>query len=237
MMQSEQTLRRNQLLNGAAQAVPVMLGYVPVGFAYGVLAQNSGVTPFNVVIMSLLVYAGSSQLVAAALFGMDIQPYSMILTTFVINLRHMLMSAAISQKLRGWSKPELTLFGLELTDETFALHSTRFAVHRPEKLPTFTANFLAQISWIFGSWLGVTAGSMIRDTRPFGLDFVLPAMFIALIFMQLEKGRQLFIALIAGALSILFLQLGLSQWNVILATVLGALIGALLEQWTQPPNS
>ena len=81
----------------------------------------------NTVLMSILVYAGSSQLIAVAMFGAGMGPLSIIATTFVVNLRHMLMSASLAPNLRKWSKWELAAFAYEITDESFAIHSTRFA--------------------------------------------------------------------------------------------------------------
>ena len=222
---------RQQWMQGALRALPVMLGYVTVGFAYGVMAQEAGLSLFNGVLMSVIVYAGSAQLIGAGMFGAGAHPFAIIFTTFIVNLRHLLMSAAISPHLKGWNKTELTLFGLELTDETFALHSSSFAVESPTKTSLFASNLFSQLAWVAGSLLGMLAGSLIGDIRPFGLDFVLPAMFAALIFMQLKNRRQLLIALLAGGISMLLLGLGMTQWNVILATLAAATVGAVLETW------
>lgn len=227
-------LLQTEWLKGLTRAIPVMLGYVTVGFAYGVLAQNAGLSLLNGVLMSLIVYAGSAQLIGAGMFAMAAHPLSIILTTFIVNLRHLLMSAAIAPRLRDtdtpWSRTEIVLFGLELTDETFALHTSTFAQGKPSKTSLFVSNAASQLSWIVGSALGMLVGSLIGDIRPFGLDFVLSAMFVALIFMQLQNHRQLMIAVLAGVISMLFLAGGLQQWNVILATIVAAAIGVLLEE-------
>ncbi len=81
-------------LQGMVQAVPIVLGYIPVGFAYGVLAQKAGLSAFNTLLMSIIVYAGSAQLIAVGLVSSGLAPLSIIITTFIVNLRHMLMSAA-----------------------------------------------------------------------------------------------------------------------------------------------
>ena len=218
---------------GVTRAIPVMLGYFTIGFAYGVLAQNAGLSLFNGVLMSIIVYAGSAQLIGAGMFGLGAHPLSIIATTFIVNLRHLLMSAAIAPKLKQtskpWSKTDVTLFGLELTDETFALHTSTFAKETPSKASLFVSNIASQISWVIGSALGMLAGSLIGDIRPYGLDFVLSAMFIALIFMQLNHKRELMVAVVAGVLSIAFLLVGISQWNVILATLAAATLGVVLE--------
>ena len=218
-------------LNGALQAVPIMLGYIPVGFAYGVLAQKAGVSAFNTLLMSIVVFAGSSQLIAVGLISTGIAPVSILLTTFIVNLRHMLMSAALSPNLQGWRKGELAGFGFQLTDETFALHSVRFFTGRFEKGETFAINITAHAAWIFGSWLGIVAGRMITEIELYALDYALPAMFIALLVMQIKNNAQVVVAVLAGMLSIAFLMMGFNQWHVILATVVAASMGVLVDQW------
>jgi 4-azaleucine resistance transporter AzlC len=81
------------LASAFRQTLPIILGYVPVGFAYGVLAQKSGLSGINTLLMSLLVYAGSAQLIAVGLFAAGAAPLAIVATTFVVNLRHLLMSA------------------------------------------------------------------------------------------------------------------------------------------------
>ncbi|MDR3073187.1 MAG: AzlC family ABC transporter permease, partial [Deltaproteobacteria bacterium] len=107
-------------LRGARLAVPIVLGYLPVGFAFGVLAVQAGMTPATVGLMSFFVYAGSSQLIAAGLLAAHTSTAGIVLTTLIVNLRHLLMSAALTPHLKGWPKPLQVLFAVELTDETFA---------------------------------------------------------------------------------------------------------------------
>ncbi len=117
---------------GLRLAFPVVVGYIPVGFAFGVLAQKFGLSTFNALAMSVLVYAGSSQYIAIGLLAASAPWLSVVFTTFVVNLRMMLMSAALSPFLHGWSKPELALFAQQLTDETFAVHATQLRLPRPK---------------------------------------------------------------------------------------------------------
>ena len=88
-----------------------------------------------------------------------------------------------------------------------------------------------------GSWLGVTAGGMVADVHPYALDYALPAMFIALLVMQINNRMQLVVALLGGLLSIGLVLMGINQWNVILATVLAATLGVIGKQWIKKPSS
>ena len=219
------------------KVLPVALGYIPVGFAYGVLALQAGVSPANTMWMSIIVYAGSSQLIAVGLLSLGTSPLSLILTTFIVNLRHLLMSASLSPFLKNWKKSELAGFAFELTDETFALHSLRFNGGHTGKTETLLINIMAQFSWVFGTWLGVTAGQMVNDVHPYALDYALPAMFIALLVMQIKDQTQLLVAIAGGALSVALLMMGINQWNVILATIIAATLGVFVKQWIKRPSS
>ena len=224
------------VFNAFEIVLPVALGYIPVGFAYGVLALQAGLSPANALWMSIIVYAGSSQLIAVGLLAAGTSPLSLILTTFIVNLRHMLMSASLAPFLKNWTKIELAGFAFELTDETFALHSMRFNSGQAGKTETFLINMMAQLSWIFGSWLGIAAGQMVDDVRPYALDYALPAMFIALLVMQIKDRMQLLVAVMGGAFSVVLLMIGINQWNVILATIIAASLGVLGKQWIKKPS-
>lgn len=213
------------------QTSPIILGYIPVGFAYGVLAQKVGLSPLNTLLMSVLVFAGSAQLIAVGLMAAGVPPLSVIATTFVVNLRHLLMSASLSPYFKTWKKWELALFSFELTDETFALHATRFAAGETLKSETFCINIIAQCSWVMGTWLGMVASTLITDVKPIGLDYALPAMFIALLVAQIKERMHVLVALAAGTLSVGLAMGGMNRFNVIAATVVAATLGLGVEKW------
>lgn len=219
------------LASGARLALPIVFGYLPVGFAYGVLASKMGVSDFNAVFMSLIVFAGSAQLIAVSLIGAGAPALSIILTTFVVNLRHLLMSAALSPRLRGWPKWQVAAFTFELTDETFGLHSMRMGGDDSSKAETFSVNLTAQVSWVAGTILGVAASGLIQDIRPIGLDYALPAMFIALLVFQAESLTHVLAAVTAALVSVGLALAGVDQWNVVIATVFAATVGMGIGRW------
>ena len=216
---------------GILAAFPIVLGYIPVGFAYGVLAHKAGLSTFNILLMSTIVFAGSAQLIAVGLISAGVTPLSIILTTFIVNLRHLLFSAALSQHIGQWRKIELAGFAFELTDETFAIHSTRFDQGAVKKVEAFAINFSAHVAWIIGGWLGAVFSNLVADITPLALDYVLPAMFIALLVMQIHQQTQLWAAIIAGIISVVLILMGFSQSHVIIATIIGATFGAWVEGW------
>ena len=219
------------LRTGLRFAAPIAFGYVPIGFAYGVLAMKVGLSAWNTMLMSLLVFAGSAQFIAVGLLSSGTAGISIVVTTFVVNLRHLLMAAALSPDVRTWPRRILALFAFQLTDETFAVHCARFSSGDRERRTSLIINFVAQCSWVLGSALGVFASGLISDIRPWGLDFALPAMFIALLLGQIRSRTHLLAAFAAGGLSLAIVLLGHDQINVILATIAAATLGTVAERW------
>ncbi|HEU4964454.1 MAG TPA: AzlC family ABC transporter permease [Bacilli bacterium] len=224
---------QSPIISGMLQAMPVVMGYLPIGFAYGVLADQAHLSLFSTVLMSLIVYAGSSQLIAAALFAAGQPMLSIVFTTFVVNLRHLLMSAALAPHLSRWPQWQRLLFAAELTDEAFALHSLQFHKEVPSKGQVFAVNITSQLSWVVGSLLGYVAGTLFTDVEVFGLDYALPAMFVALLILQIQHRNMVIVAVLTGLLSIGLTLLGVTTWAVIIATVIGATIGVVLDAWTK----
>lgn len=231
------TVRLRPLVKSISPALPVVFGYLPIGFAYGVLANNAGLSIFQTVLMSIIVYAGSAQLIAVGLFAQAVEPLSIIITTFIVNLRHMLMSAALSPYLRHWKNWQVFLFGFEITDESFGVHSLRFEQGETQPDDSIRINMICQASWVLGSFLGAGASTLITDIEIFALDYALPAMFIALLILQIRKNIHIWVAVISAVLSIGLWLSGATQWHVIIATLIGATIGAGAETWQKKQSS
>ncbi|MDL2317046.1 AzlC family ABC transporter permease [Desulfovibrio sp. OttesenSCG-928-A18] len=213
-------------LRGMRYALPIILGYLPVGFAFGVLAVQAGMNPLTVGLMSYFVYAGSAQLIAAQLLADGVGNSGIIVTTFIVNLRHLLMSAALTPFLRGWSKPLQSWFSFEMTDETFAANLGRFCAGGVNRGETLGLNIFAHAGWVCGGVAGALFDSAIGDVKPLGLDFALPGMFIALLLPHFHIPRRVLALCVAAALSLAFAVLGMDQWNVMLATLLAATLAA-----------
>ena len=216
-------------MDGVRRALPIVLGYVPVAFAFGVLAVKSNIPPALVVAMSVFHFAGSGQFVCAGLWGAGVGAMSVIVAVFVVNLRHLLMSAAMAEPLAPLKRWQRFLFGCEMTDETFGVHITAF--QRGWKLCTatlFTCNLMAHASWVLGTVIGVFCGGLVHDVKPLGLDYALTAMFLALLVPQCVSRLHVLVAIVTAILSLSLKLAGMGQWNVVVATVLGATLGVIL---------
>lgn len=220
------------LLDGVRAAGPVMLGYVPIGFAFGVLARSAGLSVAETGLMSLLVYAGSSQFIGAGLIATGVAAPSIIVTTFLVNLRHLLMSTALVPSLRHNAPWQNTLLAYGITDETFAVN-TAILQGRPAT-PGFVAGLhcASQGTWVVASVVGALAGHLVGDTHALGLDFALPAMFVGLLMPNLrgeDRKARLWAALAAAAVAVaMVVAFPGSNWSIIVATVVAATLGVLL---------
>lgn len=223
---------------GLAAAAPIMMGYFPIGFAFGVLAATAGLNIGSAAAMSVFVYAGSAQLISVGLIEGGAGPLTLAMTVFLVNLRHLLMSAYLAPYLGKLKRWQQVLFTYELTDETFAVHSTYFRRHgTPPTAHLIALNLSSHLVWVgstlTGAWI---CGRLPVDTRIFGLDYALPAMFIALLVLQLDNLNRVSIALLAAGLSVAFYLTGLGHWHIILATLIAATVGAVRET-TQPKGA
>ena len=153
---------------GVRQAVPIMFGYGPIGVAYGVLARQAGLTLAQTVAMSIFVYAGSSQFIAAGMLGAGAGFLPIVSTTLLVNLRHLLMSAALSPHLGGLRRSFLALFAFHITDETFALHSANLDRGPAHPWLLLGINLASYGTWVLSSLLGGLFGSILPDPARLG---------------------------------------------------------------------
>ncbi len=170
---------------GAIASWPICFGYIPIGLAMGVLASQAEIPVWAVAMMSILVFAGSAQFICVAMLAAGASIWAIIFTTFVVNLRHFLMSSAVAVHLSGLKRRFLSLFAYGITDETFAVNMTHFKKGNWDPLRAITVNQLSNMAWVLSTVFGALLGQFI-PTGAFGTDYALTAMFLALLLFQLH---------------------------------------------------
>lgn len=218
---------------GIKAALPVVFGYFPIGMAFGVLAVQSGLTTLEIFLMSLLVYAGSAQFIAAGMLAAQASIGAIILTTFLVNSRHLLMTASLAPYVKHIGARLLSVLGFWITDETFAVSISAVAKEQKSKWYFFGLLWTAHLAWISSTVLGSVAGNFIPNPEKFGLDFALPAMFIALLILQVQHKKLVAVGLVSAAISIAIKLNVPGSWNIILATILSATIGVVIGRWME----
>lgn len=230
--EEEEERKCNILLQGIKAAWPICVGFLPLGFAFGVLAQKAGLDLRDIALMSMLVYAGSSQFIAVAMLSSAAAPLSIILTTFIVNLRHFLMSSSLAVYLHGESKGFLSLFAYGVTDESFAINLARFRDGSWHRYQALAVNQITNLTWIGSTILGGYAGQFVL-AGSYGIDYALSAMFLCLLTFQLRGRIYLLTAIISGAAAISISLVVPGNGFVIIASLLGATAGFALKTYAR----
>lgn len=227
-MRAKTTLR-SQLKPGALAAWPICLGYLPIGLALGVLAQQAGLPWWAVGMMSALVFAGSAQFICVAMLSAGATIPAIILTTFVVNLRHTLMSSALALYLREVRRSFLALFAYGITDESFAVNMTAFRDGSWNRHAALIVNHLANVVWIFATITGCLLGQFVPQGA-FGIDYALTGMFICLLVFQLRGRIFAFTGLLAATISVCWYLFIPGDSYIVGASVSAATLGYLLQK-------
>jgi len=216
--------RRALLLRGARLGLPIFLGYAPVGAAFGLAATAAGFTVAQATACSALVLAGAGQFIGLAALTASGNLAAALIATGVVNLRYVLFAATISPHLHRVPRWNQALLAFTLTDETFAVNIADARAGRADRFSMLGVGLISWTGWTLGTLVGAAAGSALGDPSKWGVDFAMPAMFIALLVGQVTSRREL----IAGGLSAataLALSLVLpGQWPVVVAAIVAATI-------------
>lgn len=210
---------------GLRAAVPIMLGYVPVGIAFGIMARQADFSIAQTCGMSLFVYAGASEMMGAGMYGQGAALMTIVAATFILNLRHLIMSTYMMSRLKDGNLLSRLIASFFVTDEGFAVfatqkenrHNMRFLI----SLLVFT-----YLSWNAGTLIGAVASGLLPDILTASLGISLYAMFIGLLFPSLPGNRNLIALVLLTAVCNTFLSriIG-SSWSLIASTLLCAFIG------------
>jgi 4-azaleucine resistance transporter AzlC len=217
-----------QFWRGFRAVVPLWIGMVPFGLAYAVTARSANLSMTEVQLMSLIVFSGSAQFSAAGLFLIGTSGLAVVATTFVINVRHLLYSLTLGQKMKpSWLQRVVGAYFL--TDEAFgvtvASTQSTFAYLLGAELGVFVA-------WNLSTLAGILLSSTVPDPTALGLDFIFPVAFLALLIPLLKKRLDVLIALASGvAAFVLANALNVNGGlTILLVGIFGSLLGAFLTR-------
>lgn len=215
---------------GVNAGLPVAIGYLPIAIAYGALGVASGLTWWHTVLMSLLVFAGAAQFMAVGMLAAGAGAAQIVVATFVLNFRHLIMSLSLFDRLRRFTLPRRIACALGITDETFAVLVVRAADRERRPTPRFVAGTMltAYLAWVLGSAVGAVFAEFIPEDISSGMSVALYAMFIALL-MPAVRGSAwaALTAVVAMALCYGFNQFLAPGWSIVCATLLAAFVGPL----------
>ena len=216
--------RRSEFTAGFSAMLPLWLGMLPFALAYSIAARGAGLTLLETQLMSLIVFAGAAQFGAAGMFAAGAQPFAIIFTTFLVNLRHMLYGLNLG---RGSTlrRGEEVMAAHLLTDEAFGV---TVAAGRKGGSYLIGAGFSVFVVWNAGTLAGSLLSARIPDPAALGVDFVFPLAFLALLLPLLRSRPAWFVAVVSGALALVLSQFLSSGLTIMLTGVAGSLLGAWL---------
>ncbi|CAH0537603.1 AzlC family ABC transporter permease [Vibrio marisflavi] len=212
-------MKKQQLaLSGMKAIFPLCVGNFPFSFIVGTISVHAGMSVFQSTMWSLTVFAGSAQMVALGLVQASAAMLVIMLTTFIINLRHILYSAAQSEHMKDYPIWMRALMAYGLTDEVFA--STIGEMKKQEKNRHWFylgAMFTFWGSWVLADFLGAWIGASFPEIANYGLDFAMIAAFIAIVIPQVKSRECIVAAVVATVTAILLANLPYSLAYVIAA--------------------
>lgn len=219
---------RSELLGGARDQLPLLLGVIPFGMIFGALAVGAGIPPLAAQGLSFFVFAGSAQLLAVGLITANAPVLVIVLTILIVNLRHMLYSAAVAPYFYRLPLRWRTTIAWLLTDEAFAVASTR--LQRSDSALghwyTVGTGLALWAAWQASSALGIVLGARVPDS--WSLDFALPLTFLALLVPTLQDRPALLAAAAGGIVAVALAGLPY-RLGLISAVAVGVLAGLVLE--------
>jgi 4-azaleucine resistance transporter AzlC len=205
--------------------VPSILAY---GAVWGGLARQAGLSQSELVAMCLLVTAGTAQFVALPMLQAGAPAWLLVVTTYIVNLRHYLMAASLAPYFAHLSRGRLGLLAHGVTDESYALTMARFAC-RPAHPAYFAGSAAATyIAWYAGAAAGGILGGRIPDPHRYGLDFVFPAVFIAILARTIQAPWQWAVAAAAALVALAVKGAFGGTWHIAVAGLGASALGVWL---------
>jgi 4-azaleucine resistance transporter AzlC len=216
------------ILPGAKAAWPICLGYIPIGLAFGVIAQKAGLSPVEIALMSILVFAGSSQFIAVSMIASSTDILSIVMTTFMVNLRHFLMSSSLSRFSGDKKGGFLSIFSYGITDESFAVNLVKFNQNSWDMNRALVVNQSANLVWIISTVAG-GYGSQFIPEKAFGIDYALIAMFICLLVFQLRGFQYVLTSVLAAVAAVILSVIIPGNSYIVMASIIAATLGVLFK--------
>lgn len=196
---------KKTIKNAFISTIPVLTGYLVLGFGFGIILKSSGYGILLALIMSLFIYAGSMQYVAVGLLTSGASWIVAAFTTLMVNARHLFYGISMLDRYKdtGKRKPYLIF---ALTDETYSLlcNENQKIEEEQKKNYYFFVSLFNHVYWVLGSVIGALIGTIVNFNTE-GIDFALTALFITIFVEQWLSSKKHFPAIIGVCVSVICL--------------------------------
>ena len=221
----------SEFKNGCLQEIPLQLGVFPFGIAYGILGIEVGLTNIQTYLLSIIIFAGVSQIVFAQLFSTFTPSFMIVGTIGIVNLRHILYGVSLSSYLKKLSLKWRVILSYLITDEAFAISYKRFSEEKKTKYMHFHllgSGITLWISWQISTLIGIFIGPSIPNSL--NLEYVIPLSFIAIVVVSINTKIKLIVFIMSALLSILLRDLPWNLW-IITSALISIIIGVLISNF------
>lgn len=211
---------------GARHAIPIVFGYIPVGIAYAVYAQQTGFSTFETILLSITGYSGSGQFLTVSMASQHAGLLAIGIGIFLLNFRYFIMSTCVFNRFKKLNTFKKIFMCHLVTDETFAIFTT--AEERLVSEAYFIGLFVTSyLSWISGAVLGILANSFLPESLTLAMGIALYALFIAIIMPGCKRNIRIFILVLCTAVMNCILSCFLDMsWSIVISSLICAFIGA-----------
>lgn len=228
---TESKSRKSEFFNGAKDTLPLIVGAIPFGIVFGAVAITTGFSPWGTMGLSALVFAGSAQFIAIGLAAQGVATGLIVLTTFVVNLRHALYAASLGPYMKYLPQRWLAPLGFWLTDETYAVAIRRYAHADSSRNKHWY--YLGSAVFMYANWqlctmVGIITGQQLRGLADLGLDYAMVVTFIGIVVPFIRSRPMLLCALVAGGVALLTIGVP-NKMGLMIAAVCGIVAGVGAE--------
>lgn len=220
---------QSEFRQGFQSGISIAIGYLPIALTFGLLSKSTGLTFSETVLMSLIVFAGASQYIALSLIALGTGAFEIVLTTFIVNIRHFLMTASLNEKTEKDHPLIRAIYAFGVTDETFAVSATKEGTVSSPYM--FGVTSISYASWVISSGIGYLVGANLPESLQASMAIALYAMFIGLLVPSMKKQRKvIFLATVAAVSNSIFLLYFhfSTGWSIVSATLLSAVVVELI---------
>ena len=221
---------RRLVWDGFRQLLPLSLFVTLFGAAFGLAAVQAGLDSVTILAMSALVFAGASQFAALELWGPQVPIFTLAITVFAINARHLLMGATLFPWLRQLSPRRRYGVMFVASDANWAMAMQAFNRNQPGMGLLLGGGLALWAFWVLGTWLGLSFGGVIKEPKNLGLDMVMGCFLLAMVVGGEKSPRMTFIWLVAAAASLLAWRYLPENSHVVVGALAGGVAGMY---WTE----
>jgi predicted branched-subunit amino acid permease len=223
----------NELIKGFIDSIPLGISVSIYGLVYGVLGGKAGMSLFEITAMSAFVFAGASQIAFIQMFSQGANPISIILTVFIINLRHYLMAASVAPYIKDSTTKFKMLNAFFMTDESYGVTYSHFQNNKPSNLYFLGSGLNIYLFWGIAGVLGYMFGNIIPKQLNYIFDFAFAAAFISMLIPMIKDFPTVATVAASAVISILGSLYIPGKWYILIAGIGASFIGYIVSTYNE----